>query len=153
MSVLSRILKRRDPVLHWLGPDASVAEAIQLMSAKEVGIVPVIDADKLVGVFSERDLLRRVIAAGKSIEATTIGAIMTADPVTASPEETRDSAILKMRERGCRHLPIVEGSQVIDMLSMRDLLHEEIRDREDEIRSLQDYIQNKGGVPGGEPQP
>ncbi|MFQ5505629.1 MAG: cyclic nucleotide-binding/CBS domain-containing protein [Planctomycetota bacterium] len=118
-----------------------MSDAIQLMAERKLGLLPVLEDDKLIGVFSERDLLRRVIVKKLSLEDTRLREVMTPDPVTASPLDSRESAIRKMRERGCRHLPIMEGGKVVDMLSMKDLLRAELSDRVDEIKNLQNYIQ------------
>ena len=143
MDRLSKILQRRSPVVHELVPDASVAEAVAVMFEHRVGIVPVLEEGRLIGVFSERDLLRRVVGARRALEKTTLREVMTPDPVTATPEEDRPSAIAKMQAVGCRHLPIVAGGHVIDMLSMRDLLTDELAERGEEIDQLKRYIQGE----------
>ncbi len=140
MGILARILQRRSPIVHVLGPDATVAAAVELMDGQRVGIVPIVEDDHLAGVFSERDLLRRVIARGRAIDKTPLRDVMTPNPVTASPSEDRGSALRKMRQVGCRHLPIVAGGEVIDMLSMRDLLSVEVEERVEEIDELKRYI-------------
>ena len=140
MNRISAILQRRSPVVHTLPPDATVAEAVSLMAHEAVGIVPIVERLHLVGVFSERDLLRRVVAQDRSIGRTTLREVMTPDPVTAVPEEDRALAIFKMKAAGCRHLPIVSGPNVIDMFSMRELLAEEVEDRRSEIGELRRYI-------------
>ncbi len=140
MDELSDILKRRSPVFNVLTPTQSVSEAVRTMSRKQVGAVLVVEAGTLTGIFSERDLLRRVVAPGLSLEATPLRHVMTRDPITATPKERRTSAIRKMRDIGCRHLPILVEGQVIDMVSIRDLLFDEIRERDGEIDELKRYI-------------
>jgi len=142
MGNLSRILQRRSPVVHPLGPDETVATAVAIMTRFGVGALPVVEGERLVGIFSERDLLRRVVAAGLSADSVPLGDVMTADPVTAGPRELRLVALEKMRSRSCRHLPIVADGVVLDMLSMRDLLFDEIADREAEIDELRQYIRS-----------
>jgi CBS domain-containing protein len=140
MRQLRAILERRKPVLHAFSPGQTVQEAVAEMASHEIGVVPVVEDERIVGVFGERDLVRRVIAAGRSLTETRVGEVMTPDPITASPEEDRQTAILKMQVAGCRHLPIVEDEILIDMLSMRDLLFLEIEDRDQEIQALRGYI-------------
>ena len=140
MGRLAPILQRRSPVVHLFGPDQTVAEVIRTMAERQVGAVLVVEGGRLVGIFSERDVLRRVIAKGKSPEKTAVGEVMTADPVTATPDEAQQSAIQKMQAAGCRHLPIVADGIVIDMLSMRDLLFVELEERDREIEALREYI-------------
>jgi CBS domain-containing protein len=140
MGKLVSILQRRSPVVHVLGPDQTVAEAVTVMAEKHIGVVPILKGHRLVGIFSERDLLRRVVAKGRSLEKTTLGEVMTPDPVTAGPDEDRQSAIQKMQTAGCRHLPIVVNEYVVDMISTRDLLFVEIEERDQEIAALRGYI-------------
>ena len=143
MGNLARMLQRRSPVVHPCAPDESVAVAVTLMSEQMVGVVPIIEAGQLIGVFSERDLLRRVIAPGLALEKIQLRDVMTQDPVTSTPGESRLVALHKMQVAGCRHLPIVAAADgtVIDMLSLRDLLFDEIDERKGEIEDLRRYIQ------------
>jgi CBS domain-containing protein len=140
MGRLDSILERRSPVLHPFAPDATVAEAVAAMAEHRVGAIPVVEARRLVGIFSERDLLRRVIAKGRSLQKTALRDVMTPDPVTASSDEDRQSAIRKMRDAGCRHLPIERDGTLVDMLSLRDLLFDELEERGREIEALRGYI-------------
>ena len=140
MGLLAQILQRRSPVVHRLGPDQVVADAASVMSSRKVGAVLVVEQDRLVGIFSERDLLRRVCAKGRSLDKTPLREVMTPDPVTASPGEGRLTAVAKMQRAGCRHLPVVVDGAIIDMISMRDLLFVELEEREAEIESLRKYI-------------
>ena len=140
MGHLVSILQRRTPVVHLLAPDQSVAQAVAVMAEHRVGVVPILDGERLVGIFSERDLLRRVTSRERSLEKTTLREVMTPDPITATPDEDRQSAIQKMSAAGCRHLPIVVNGRVVDMLSMRDLLFVEIEERDQEIKALRGYI-------------
>jgi CBS domain-containing protein len=140
MDRLAELLQKRSPVVHPLPPEATVLEAVAVMAERGVGAIPVVDQGKLVGIFSERDVLRRVIALGRGPERTALGEVMTRDPVTASAGESRFAAIVKMQAAGCRHLPIVVDGLVIDMLSIRDLLFHEIAARDAEIDALKKYI-------------
>ena len=140
MGQLAKILQLRCPVVHPLGPETTVAAAVAVMSESGIGIVPILENGRLVGVFSERDLLRRVVACGRDAAKTRLLEVMTPDPVTADPGDDPRLAVLKMRQVGCRHLPIVAAGQVIDMLSMRDLLTVEIEERSEEIVELKRYI-------------
>ena len=119
---------------------ASVFEVAVTMSDGRVGAVPIIDEECLVGIFSERDLMTRVVVAGRDAKATRVSEVMTRDVVTAALDESVDACLDKMRAAGCRHLPVVHGGRVIAMLSMRDLLRDEIEEQGEEIRSLRAYI-------------
>lgn len=142
MPHLGEILRRRSPVLNLLAPDRTVADAVEVMASRHVGAVLLVERDELLGIFSERDLLRRVIAAGKSLAETPLRDVMTQGPITASPQDDRASAILKMQAVGCRHLPILSEGEIIDMVSIRDLLFDEIRDRERELEEMRRYVQD-----------
>lgn len=141
MPRLTVILRRRPPVVNVLSPDQTVGEAARLMADREVGCVLLVEAGSVVGIFSERDLLRRVVAKGASLADTPLRTVMTRDPLTASPDEDRMAAMLKMRKIGCRHLPILRDGTLIDTISIRDLVFDEIDDRNSEIEDLKRYIQ------------
>ncbi len=140
MGLLAQILQRRSPVVHALGPDQFAADAVAVMASSEVGAILVVEHDRLVGIFSERDLLRRVCAKGRPLDKTPLREVMTPDPVTALPGEGRLIAVAKMQRAGCRHLPVVVDGAIIDTISMRDLLFVELEEREAEIQSLRKYI-------------
>ncbi len=143
MAHLAEILQKRSPVVNVFAPDQSVAEAVRTMAGRRVGCVLVAEESRLVGIFSERDLLRRVIAKGRNLEQTPLREVMTPDPITATPSETRKSAIVKMQAMDCRHLPILVQGQVVDTISIRDLLFDEIKERDSEIEQLKRYIQGQ----------
>jgi CBS domain-containing protein len=111
------------------------------MCQQHVGAILIGDRSRLLGIFSERDLLQRVIWKQRRLEATRLREVMTADPITASPSDDRMSAIRKMESVRCRHLPIVDGGTLVDTVSIRDLLFDEIKERETEIAELKRYIQ------------
>jgi CBS domain-containing protein len=140
MGLIAELLSKRSPVLHIVSPDQTVADAVALMAARRVGAVPVVLAGRLVGIFSERDVVRRVVAVGRPVDKTRVGDVMTADPVTASPSDERALAMLKMDTVGCRHLPVVQHGAVVDMLSIRDLLFDELEERAEAVESLRRYI-------------
>ena len=141
MAQLSDILRKRSPVVNVLAPDQPVGAALRAMSERHVGAVLIVEASRLVGIFSERDLLLRVIAKRLDLDTTPLRQVMTRDPIAASPDDNRMSAIVKMHTVGCRHLPILVEGQVVDTVSIRDLLFEEIEERDSEIQELKRYIQ------------
>jgi len=127
-------------------PTASVMEAVASMTEGCVGAIPVLEGERLVGIFSERDLMTRVVAAGRDGGQTRIEEVMTREVVTAELDDSVDRCLEKMRGAGCRHLPVVEGERVISMLSMRDLLLDEIEEQTEEIRHLRAYIHQEAPV-------
>ncbi len=140
MGLIAELLGKRSPVVHIVSPEQMVLDAVALMAARRVGAVPVVEDGHLVGIFSERDLVRRVVAPGRPVEKTRIAEVMTPDPVTAAPSDERALAVRKMDAVGCRHLPVVQHGAVVDMLSIRDLLFVELEERAETVESLRRYI-------------
>ena len=103
-------------------PETTVAKAAKLMAKKNVGAVMVVAEKLLVGIFTERDAVFRVIAAGRDPITTTIGEVMTPDPVTVEPAEIFGRVLLAMHEKGFRHMPVVENGEPIGIVSSRSAL-------------------------------
>ncbi len=119
---------------------AMVSEAVRVMVAHNVGIVTVLDGDKLVGVFSERDVARRVVDRGLDPARTPVGDVMTTDLVVADPDEDYQSAMRKMDQANIRHLLVVSEGRILSMISIRDLMRVDIDDKGEEIRYLREYL-------------
>jgi CBS domain-containing protein len=109
------------PLIH-VDPGQSVRSVARMMSDRNVGAVAVLDSGTLVGVFSERDIMTRVVAPGLNPESTAIAKVMTRDLVVGNPNDDVDAALQKMHAVGCRHLPVVDDGKLIGMISIRDLL-------------------------------
>ena len=138
MNKLRRVVQRLNLVTtpsHALVFDVAVT-----MTREHVGAIVVVDHDRLVGIFSERDLMTRVVVAGRDPHTTPVSEVMTRDVLTAELDEPVDHCVERMQRAGCRHLPVVQAGRVIHMLSMRDLLREEIDEQGEEIRNLRAYI-------------
>jgi len=103
-------------------PETSVARASKLMAKKNVGAVMVVDNKRLVGIFTERDVVFRVIAEGLDPRATRIDEVMTPQPATVSPEETFGKALMLMHEGGFRHVPVVKNGEPVGIVSSRSAL-------------------------------
>jgi len=140
MGLIAQLLERRSPVLHIVSPHQTVAEAVAIMAARKIGAVPVVQDGRLVGIFSERDVVRRVVCLNRAPDKTEIGEVMTPDPITASPSDQRALAVHKMDAVGCRHLPVLQHGALVDMLSIRDLLFGELEERSDDVESMRRYI-------------
>lgn len=140
MKPVGELLKSREGTLWHLHPDESVFEALRLLATHEVGALVVMEADRLVGIVSERDYTRKVALQGRSSRDTRVADIMTRAVVVVGPNTgTRDCMAL-MRERRIRHLPVVEGGTVLGMISIRDLMDDIIADHEMTIAQLESYI-------------
>ncbi len=119
---------------------ATVREAVRVMSANNVGIVIVLEDDRLVGVFSERDVVRRVVDEGLDPDRTPVGLVMTKDIIVGEPNEDYQSAMRKMDQANIRHLLVVRGAQMLSMISVRDLIRVDMQDKGEEIRYLREYL-------------
>jgi CBS domain-containing protein len=109
------------PLIH-VAPDQSVRTVARMMSDRNIGAVAVLESGRLVGVFSERDIMSRVVAAGLNPDNTPISKVMTRDLVVGNPKDDVDAALQKMHAVNCRHLPVVDEGNLIGMISIRDLL-------------------------------
>ena len=136
----------REGFLFAVRKNASVAEASRTMTEANVGIVVVLNDDQLVGVFSERDVVRRVINKGLDATSTQVGDVMTRDLIIADENEDYRTAMRRMDAANIRHLPIIRNDQVISMLSIRDLMRVDMQRMDEELRFLTEYIYT---VPGG----
>lgn len=119
----------------------TVLDATRYMSEHVIGAVPVLDNGKLVGIFTERDLMTRVVVPRKDCAETLVSDVMTAEVVAAGPDEPYSDCIAKMKKVHCRHLPVVENGHLLGTISLRDLLREDIKEREAEVRFLTEYVQ------------
>ena len=121
--------------------DQTVLDVAQAMVARNIGAVPVLRNGLLVGIFSERDLMKRVVVEGREAGTTRVGEVMTGDPLTVSPQETPENCMLLMRRHGFRHLPVCDGKQLRGLVSLRDLMLHDLSEKDDEVRMMRAYIQ------------
>ncbi len=140
MKPIGEILGAR--AIHCLPEAATVLAAVREMSQQRVGAVLVVDTDgNLAGIFTERDLMTRVVLLGRPPESVRLAEVMTRELYTASPEELVSHVARELQERHIRHVPVVEGGRVIGVLSLRDLLRMLLAVREEELVRLTHYIQ------------
>jgi len=130
----------REGFLFVVQRQATVREAARLMAENNVGIVAVLDGDRLVGVFSERDVVQRVVSLGRDPARTLMDDVMTRDLVVADADEDYQSAMHKMDQANIRHLPVIVGERVVSMLSIRDLMRVDLEHKGAEIQYLQEYL-------------
>ena len=119
----------------------TVLELAQAMVERNIGAVPVLDNTELVGIFSERDLMRRVVVASLDPKTTPVHKVMTTDPLTVSPHESVETCMMLMRRHGFRHLPICEGRILKGVVSLRDIMLHDISEKDHEVRMMRAYIQ------------
>lgn len=121
----------------------TVLEVARKMSEHNIGAVPVLDGTKLVGIFSERDLMSRVVSKGRVPSETSIAEVMTPEVGAAAPDDSLNECIEKMQSKGYRHLPVVEGEKVLGMLSLRDLLQVDRIDGKRERKLLTELVKEE----------
>jgi predicted transcriptional regulator len=138
MKTLRHIM--RHGFLFMLQRDTTVADACRMMAAHNVGIVAVLDGERLCGVFSERDVTQRVVDRRLDPARTQLEEVMTSQLVVADADEDYQSAMNKMDQANIRHLPVVSGDRLLSMLSIRDLMRVAIEERGAEIEYLKEYL-------------
>jgi CBS domain-containing protein len=121
-------------------PDASVLESARIMAAHQIGAVPVVDGDRLAGIFTERDVLIRVVAASLDPAATPVANVMSTNLVTADVAETYDACLRRMQQAHVRHLIVLEGGALAGILSLRDLLAQDVNEKDETIALLNAYV-------------
>jgi CBS domain-containing protein len=126
--------------LFMVQRDATVTDAVRVMADHNVGIVIALDGDRLAGVFSERDVVRRVVARGLDPARTRVGEVMTTEIVVGAADEDYQSAMRKMDQANIRHLLVVSQEQMLSMISIRDLIRVDMADKSEELRYLREYL-------------
>ena len=138
---VSAILAHKKASTVWsIGPNAMVIDAIQLMGEKNVGALPVVDNGTLVGIVSERDYTRKVILKGRSCKETPVSDIMTAQLLTVTPSDSVTECMRIMTEKRVRHLPVLEGTNLVGILSIGDVVNWFISAQTATIDILERYI-------------
>ncbi len=118
----------------------TVLETVRAMVERNIGAVPVVHNGKLVGIFSERDLMRRVVAEGHDPRSTCLAEVMTDDPLTINMNEELESCLALMRRHSFRHLPVCHEGQLVGIVSLRDILLHDLDEKDDEVRMMRAYI-------------
>ena len=137
---VSMILSQKGSMVWSIAPDGLVFDAIQLMAGKNIGALPVMENRRLVGIISERDYTRKVILKGKSSKETMVGEIMTRQLDIASPEDSVEECMRLMTEKRIRHLPVLDGDEMVGMLSIGDVVKWIMSSQAAAIHHLQQYI-------------
>jgi len=140
MRTVKHILKGKPAIVYAVSSNDSVLDALQLMMEKNISALLVIEENKLLGIFTERDYARKIILQGKSSKNTPIYEAMTSDPYTISPNESIDNCMELMTSKHFRHLPVAEDGRVIGIISIGDLVKFIIEDQKQTINQLESYI-------------
>ncbi len=140
MKPVIELLKKRDTSLFHVAPEVMVFDGLKLLASHGVGAMVVLEQGALVGIFSERDYTRKVALQGKNSKETPISEIMTRHVISVPPHAGTHVCMSLMSTNKIRHLPVVEGSKVIGLISIRDIMDDIIADHEQTITHLQTYI-------------
>lgn len=119
---VQQLLEEKGHEVHSVPPDATVFEALKILSEAKIGALPVIEAGKLVGIFSERDYARKIILEGKASKDTKIREVMTASVCCVSPGQSLKECMALINKNRFRHLPVVEGGKVVGIVSIGDVV-------------------------------
>jgi len=140
MTTVNEILRYKGAEIVTIDPDATVYDALALMSRRNIGALLVLEKDRLVGVFSERDYARKVILQGRSSKTTAVREIMSERFTAVKPNTPVEECMGIMTEKRIRHLPVLDGDKLIGVVSIGDVVRAIIDDREFTIAQLERYI-------------
>jgi CBS domain-containing protein len=138
MKPISALIAGRETVV--VERDASVLDAVRIMSEKQIGAVPVLHEGRLVGIFTERDVMSRVVAADRHPAATGVGDVMSSDLVVAAVNDPPELCLQRMQQARVRHLIVLDEGRLAGILSLRDLLTVELAERDAAINLLSAYV-------------
>ena len=142
---ISEILNHKGATVWSISPDATVFEAIVMMTDKNIGALLVTEQGKLVGIVSERDYTRKVVIKGKASKTTAVREILSSHVISVSPSHTVEECMRLMTDHHFRHLPVLDGEKIVGIISIGDLVNWIISAQHTTISQLQTYIT---GVPG-----
>jgi len=138
MAAVSELVKDREQ--YYADVNDIVMNVVCYMVERHIGAVAVTSGGKLAGIFSERDLMKRVVAEGRDPKALKVGDVMTRDPMTVRPDDSLEYAMDLMKEHGFRHLPVWADDALSGLISMRDLLANAVLEKDGEVQMMRAYI-------------
>lgn len=139
MATIRDVLTHR--TIHYIQPQQTVLEAAGYMVECNVGAVPVLDGSRLVGVFSERDIMSKVVTRGRNPLTTSVAEVMSTTLRTLAPDSSCEDAMVMMQAHGIRHLPVCDGNALVGFLSLRDLMRHTLEEKVGEADVMRAYIQ------------
>ncbi len=141
MKSVAELLKQRPSAeIYSVTPNATVFEAITKLAEKGVGAMMVMEGDKLVGIFSERDYTRKIAIHGRNSREALVADVMTSPVLFVTPNQRTGECMALMSEKNIRHLPVLDHGRVVGMISIRDLMNDIIAEHEFTIAQLESYI-------------
>ena len=138
--IVQEVLTAKGSDVVTIEPGASVKDAADLLTRHNIGAVPVMDGGSIVGILSERDIVRQLAHQGSAVLARTVAESMTPNPFTGTPSTSVNELMERMTERRIRHIPIVEGGKLLGLVSIGDVVKWKIEEAQQEAASLRDYI-------------
>lgn len=140
---VSSVLQEKGTTIWFVSPGTTVFDAIKMMSEKNIGALLVMEDNRLVGVFSERDYTRKVILKGKSSKTTSVREIISSPVISVQPSQTVEECMRVMTENRVRHLPVLQENHVLGVVSIGDLVNWTISAQHTAISQMEDYISGK----------
>ena len=144
MSTVRDIIRKKGNEIWSITPDATVYDALQMMAEKGAGALLVMTGDRVDGILSERDCVRKIDLQGRTSRATKVEAIMTSDVISVQATEQLEECMAAMLEKNIRHLPVYDGSQLLGLISVRDVLKEVVEVQKSLISQLERFITGGG---------
>jgi len=139
MATVESILKNKGNAVYSVKPEATILDALKLMTEKQVGAVMVMDGDTVKGIFSERDYARRGTLLGNPV-TTPVKNVMTSKVYYVSPEQSAETCMAQMSDKRIRHLPVVKDSKVVGVISIGDVVKTLLQDKDALIKGLENYM-------------
>ncbi len=140
MTTVKQLLEFKGHDIVSIEPDRTVYQAIERLAERRIGALLVIENNKLVGLFSERDYARKVVLKGRSSKDTPVRDVMTLDLICVKPEASVDECMTLMTEERVRHLPVLDKGELVGIVSIGDAIRQIISERDFTIRQLEQYI-------------
>lgn len=125
--------------LTYVSPDMTVTEVAKKMADAGIGAVVILEDEQLMGIFTERDLLNRVVSTGNDPSALKVSEVMTIDVCVCSADDSYEFCLAQMKQIGCRHMPVVEENKLLGIISMRDLLKYQVSVKESELKIMDSF--------------
>ncbi len=140
---ISAILREKGTVLHSISPEATVFEAIDTMAARNIGALLVMSGERIVGIVSERDYTRKIALKGKQSKQTPVSEIMFSPVISVQDDASVEECMQLMTQHRIRHLPVMDGEQVVGVVSIGDLINWIIKTQRVVLDSMEDFISGK----------
>ena len=137
---ISSLLHQKTSALWSVTPDTTVFDAIRLMAEKNIGALPVLTGERLIGIFTERDYTRKVALMGKTSKETHVREVIAREILTVTPDDSVEDCMRLMTENRVRHLPVIEGMNVVGIVSIGDLVNWIISTQNAAIEQMEQYI-------------